>query len=551
MKRNTYLLLVLLFGLFACYPPIFAKVSLPKIFGDNMILQQQMGAPVWGWAEPGEKVTVMGSWGKKATGVGGDDGSWKVFLETPTFGGPHTVTVGGTNTLSFSNVMIGEVWLCAGQSNMGWRLTATLGGQEEADSAIYPGIRMFRSERAHSHEPQKDLVAEWKVCDPESAGTCSAVTYYFAKKLHRELGIPVGVVLQPYAGTPIEGWMPRDIQLTDSRTRQIIEDMDSESADYDLASAQKQLERATELWKNGQRRGEPKLRTPSNWGHQYPGNIFNGMIHPVRPFGIRGAIWYQGERNSKDVAQAANYLNQLPMLIQYYRSSWHNLSDGNVADDFPFYFVQLPGWLPEQKEPVEANAAWAVNRDVMRVVANTVPNTGVAVSIDTGDAVLLHPKDKKPIGLRMAYLALKQTYGKSFVDYGPRFKSHRIKGNKIVLSFDSIGKGLMASREGSIDTFAIAGEDQKFVWAAAQIQNDTIVVSAKGISKPVAVRYAWADNPSRRNLIYNKEGIPASPFRTDDWPLFDPDNYIPVDQLKPETPNGYQQIEVDRPQMTQ
>lgn len=516
-----------------------------------MILQQQLSAPVWGWADPGEKVTVIGSWGNKATGVGGADGAWKVFLETPSFGGPHTVTVTGTNTISFSNVMIGEVWLCAGQSNMGWRLTATIGGQEEADAANYPGIRIFRSERAHSHEPQKDSVAEWKVCDPESAGTCSAVTYYFAKKLHQELGIPVGVVLQPYAGTPIEGWMPRDIQLTDSRTRQVIEEMDSESADYDLANAQKQLERATELWKSGQRRGEPKLRAPSNWGHQYPGNIFNGMIHPVRPFGIRGAIWYQGERNSKDLAQAANYVNQLPMLIQYYRSSWHDLSGGNVADDFPFYFVQLPAWLLEQKEPVEANAAWAVNRDVMRVIANTVINTGVAVSIDTGDAVLLHPKDKKPIGLRMAYLALKQTYGKDIVDYGPKFKSQTIKGNKIVLSFDSIGSGIKASREDAIDTFAIAGEDQKFVWADAKIRNDTIVVSAKGISKPVAVRYAWADNPSRRNLIYNKEGIPASPFRTDDWPLFDSENYIPVDQLKPVKPDGYEQAEVDRPPMTQ
>ena len=187
------------------------------------------------------------------------------------------------------------------------------------------------------------------------------------------------------------------------------------------------------------------------------------MIHPVRSFGIRGAIWYQGERNAKDVAQAANYVNQLPMMINYYRSSWHALSGGNVADDFPFYFVQLPAWLPEQTEPVEHSAAWAVSRESMRVVANTHSNTGVAVSVDTGDSVMLHPKDKKPIGLRLAYLALKKTYYKDFVEYGPVYKSHAIKGNQIVLKFDSIGSGLMVSKDEPIDTFAIAGEDRTFV----------------------------------------------------------------------------------------
>jgi sialate O-acetylesterase len=543
-----------LFGLLCLLTAVSAlraDISLPRIFGDNMVLQQKTGAPFWGWADPGETVTVSGSWGKTTTTVTGNDGSWKAFLQTPTYGGPFSVSIKGKNALTLINVMIGEVWLCAGQSNMGWRLTATIGGIEEASSADYPGIRIFRSERSHSHEPQTDVNAEWKVCNPESAGTCSAVSFYFAKKLHQELGIPVGVVLQPYAGTPIEGWMPRDIQLGDPRTRQIIDEMDAESADYDLVTAQKQLERATELWKQGKRRGEPKLRTPSNWGHQYPGNIFNGMIHPVRPYGIRGAIWYQGERNAKDVAQAANYVNQLPMMINYYRSSWHELSAGNVADDFPFYFVQLPAWLPEQTEPVEHEAAWAVSREMMRLVAQTVPHTGVAVSIDTGDAVLLHPQDKKPIGIRMAYLALKQTYGKDFVEYGPRYKSQRIQGNKIVLNFDSMGSELMASRPGRIDTFAIAGEDREFVWANAEIQGETVVVSAKGIKDPVAVRYAWADNPSRRNLLYNREGIPASPFRTDDWPLYNADNYHPKEQLKPEKPDGYVQIEVDRPSMTQ
>lgn len=201
-SRNNYLPYLGFIASLVGFSSAVAEVSLPKIFGDNMMLQQQMEASIWGWAESGEKIVVSGSWGKKASTVAGEDGNWKVFLETPAYGGPYTVTVSGNNQLSFSNVLIGEVWLCAGQSNMGWRLTATIGGQEEADSANFPGIRIFRSERAHSPEPQTDSVGDWNVCDPESAGTCSAVTYYFAKKLHQELGIPVGVVLQPYAGTP-------------------------------------------------------------------------------------------------------------------------------------------------------------------------------------------------------------------------------------------------------------------------------------------------------------------------------------------------------------
>jgi len=434
---------------------------------------------------------------------------------------------------------------------MGWRLQFTFEGPEDSAAANYPDFRIFRSERCHSHVPQEDCIAEWTPCTPDTAATCSAVSFHFARKLHQELGIPIGIVLQPYAGTPIEGWMPKEIQMDDPRTRAVVEEMAADSAAYDPAVAKEQLERARQRWKQGLRRGEPKLRTPSNMGHQYPGNIFNGMIYPVRPYGIRGAIWYQGERNAKHVAQAANYVNQLPLLISYYRSSWHKLSEGNVAEDFPFYFVQLPSWMAPQAEPVEADAAWAVSREMMRMVARSVPNTGVAVSIDTGDEILLHPLDKKPIGLRLAYLALKKTYGKDFVEYGPFYKSHHVEGSKIVLKFDSVGSGLTAGKEGPLDSFAIAGKDRRFVWADAVIEDVSVVVSAKDIAAPVAVRYAWAMNPSHRNLLYNKEGIPASPFRTDDWPLFDAGNYIPKEQVKPEKPADYSPIPLKRPPMTQ
>ena len=528
-----------------------AELRLPSVVGSNMVLQQEMKTPVWGWDEPGQVVEVSGSWGRSAKAKAGTDGKWIAFLQTPSHGGPFKVTIEGSERVVLENVLIGEVWLCAGQSNMGWRLGAVFGGAEDSASADYPNFRIFRSERNHQPIPQNDCVAEWKVCDPVSAEACSAVTFYFARKIHEELGVPVGVVLQPYAGTPIEGWMPRDIQLGDKRIRAIIDEMDAESAKYDRTKAEAQLARAMKAYEDGTRRGKPKLRTPSNWGHQYPGNIYNGMIHPVLPFGIRGAIWYQGERNAKDVAQAEHYEKQLPQLIDFYRSAWNEGSQGAVARDFPFYFVQLPSWHPLQSEPVEADAAWAVSRDAMRRVAMKIPNTGMAVSIDTGDEILLHPKDKKPIGLRLAYLALKRTYGKDFVDYGPLYRSMRIEGDSVVLEFDSVGSGLMAAKDGPLDGFAIAGSDRVFKWAKARVEGDLVRVWAEGISKPKSVRYAWAMNPSARNLLYNREGIPASPFRTDDWPLYDPANYAPGEQFKPKTPEGYQAVDRPRPPMSQ
>jgi len=529
-----------------------ADVRLPQIFGDNMILQQKTSNAVWGFAEPGEKVTVKASWGSEARAVADKIGHWKILLKTPGHGTGYHLTVQGKNTLTVRNVAIGEVWLCAGQSNMGWRLSAVFGGAKDAASANYPNLRIFRSERKHSHQPQEDCVAKWAPCAPDSAATCSAVSFYFARKLHQELKIPIGIVVQPYAGTPIEGWMPREIQMNDPRTRKDVEETDKISAAYDITQAKKQLERAMQRWKQGERRGKPVLRTPGNWGHQYPGNIFNGMIHPVRPYGIRGAIWYQGERNAKDVPQALNYRRQITLLINYYRSSWHELSGGNVAKDFPFYFTQLPSWTPAQEKPVEhLEAAWAVNREMLRLVASEVPNTGMAVSIDTGDTIALHPKNKKPIGLRHAYLALKQVYGKDIVANGPLFKKQTIKGNQINLEFDAVGSGLMTARPGKMNSFAIAGKDRKWHWADAKIKEDAVVVSSTEVSIPVAVRYAWAMNPSQRNLLYNKEGLPASPFRTDSWPLFDPKKDQAVTVNKPQKPEGYQPKDWARPKMIQ
>jgi sialate O-acetylesterase len=556
----------------AVAPPVIKTDSLllPRLFCDNMILQQQTKNTIWGWAKAGETIIVKASWGAEATTKADKDGKWKLLLETPKYGTGHSLTISGKkDTIKIKNVAIGEVWLCAGQSNMGWSMGNSFEAEKEADVDL-PDFRIFKSAREHWHTPlemQRDRLSQWKPCDPESAAETSCVSYYFAKKLHLELGIPVGIIQQAYAGTPIEGWMPWDIQKDDPRAlahkaesdasaeRQVGSGSTEEKALADFENALAEYNAsidANETMKNSVKQLSPPIITkPANLGHQYPGHMFNAMINPVIPYGIRGAIWYQGERNAKDVPQAVHYREQLALLISYYRSIWNERSGGNVAKDFPFYFTQLPAWGDLQTEPVEGlEAPWAVNREMMRLVTQDVPNTGMAVGIDCGDPVALHPKNKKSMGIRHAYLALKQTYGKDFVDYGPRYKKQTVKDGRIILEFDSIGSGLMAAKPGPLNSFAIAGEDKVWQWADAVIVGDTVEVSSSKVRKPVAVRYAWAMNPSQRNLLYNKEGIPASSFRTDDWPLFNPNDEV-VTVEKPEKLEEKTSVDWERPVMTQ
>lgn len=556
----------------AVAPPKIETESLllPRLFCDHMILQQQTQNTFWGWAKPGEKITVKASWGSRASAIADADGRWKLYLETPSFGTGHSlVVVGHRDTVRIENVAIGEVWLCAGQSNMGWSMGNSFESEKEADVNL-PNFRIFKSAREHWHTPlemPRDRLSQWKPCDPAASAETSAVSYYFGKKLHLELGVPVGIIQQAYAGTPIEGWIPWEIQKHDPRTRAHRATYDATAArqtgsgattEKALAAWQKELDEynahmdAGETMKNSVKPWSPPIITkPANLGHQYPAHQFNAMIHPVRPYGIRGMIWYQGERNSKDVPQAANYRKQLALLINYYRTSWHELSDGGTASDFPFQFTQLPSWTPAQTEPAEGlTAPWVVNREMMRLVTQDVPNTAMAVAIDTGDAVALHPKNKKPIGIRHAYLALKQTYGKDLVSQGPRYSKQAVRGNSIILEFDSIGSGMVPAKPEALDTFAIAGKDRKWHWAEAKINGHQIIVSSPLIANPVAVRYAWGMNPSQRNLLYNKEGLPASPFRTDDWPLFDPAEQI-VTVKKPAKPEDKTTVDWERPKMTQ
>lgn len=566
--RSRYLCGITLVALLAIGNALHAEVRVPRFFSDNMVLQQKTRNAIWGWAEVNESISINTSWGAKAKASAKEDGRWKVFLSTPAHSSGHSLTIQGENRIHIQNVAIGEVWLCAGQSNMGWSTGNSFEAEKEKDVNL-PGLRIFKSAREHWHEPREEnlgRLSRWKPCTPESAAETSAVAYYFGKKLHQELNLPVGIIQRAYAGTPIEGWMPWGVQKDDSRTkshRQSIIDFaerrsrnQGESVDKAIKAFHQELSEynskvdAGETMKNAFRPLAPPIITrPGTLGHQYPANIYNAMIHPIRPYGIRGMIWYQGERNSKDVPQAVHYQKQLTKLITHYRASWHKMSGGHVAKDFPFQFTQLPSWNPPQTKPVEGlEASWAANRESMLRVDRLASNTAMAVTIDTGDAIELHPKNKKPIGLRHAYLALKQTYGRKIPAKGPVFERQTIKGNQIVLKFSETGKGLMTGRQGDLNSFAISAQTRQWYWAKAKIKGDSVIVSATEVIKPVAVRYAWGMNPSQRNLLYNQEGFPASPFRTDDWPLFEPNTEL-VTVDKPEKEKGYESVDWKRPAM--
>ena len=546
-----------------------AKVRLPAIFSDHMVFQQLGGNPIWGWADRGEKVTVSTSWGASDSTTADKDGRWMIISYTSKAGTGHKVTIEGTNEIILKNVAVGEVWLCAGQSNMGWSMGNSFEAEKEAKVNL-PNFRIYQSAREHWHEPlreNRDRLARWKQCDPKSAAETSAVAYYFGKKLHETLGVPVGIIQRAFAGTPIEGWMPWSIQKDDPRAqahkeaidlgskRMVARGMSKEDAlatyEKELAEYNAKIDRGETMKNPFKPLAPPIITKPPELGHQYPAHIFNAMIVPIRPYAIRGMIWYQGERNAKNVPQAEHYTTQLKQMISHYRSTWHGASWGSVSDGFPFYFTQLPSWNPPQTKPVEGSESpWAVSRESMRKVSRELYNTGMAVTIDTGDAIELHPKNKKPIGLRHAYLALGKTYGLPIVHEGPVLTRHEVKGGKIILRFESVGSGLVPARKGKLDAFALAGKDKVWRWAEANIEKDSIVLSSLKVKNPVAARYAWAMNPSQRNLLYNEEGFPASPFRTDDWPLCDPDAEL-NEVTKPVKPKGYQSKDWARPQINE
>ena len=657
--KNSKLLLIVFTLLVAT--PTLAKVSLPAIIGDNMVLQQDKKVRIWGWADPKERVNI--AFGSQTVGTVADDkGHWETMIGPLKAGDPFEMTISGTNTLTIKNILVGEVWVCSGQSNMEWPLINARNGAETVAQANHPEIRLFTVQKATSDSPLDDVKGRWVVTSPDNAGQFSAVGYFFGLELNQRLKVPVGLIHTSWGGTPAEAWTSHEMLATTPELKPIL-DRYQESL-KDLPQRQQDFQRRLADWihknlyEDTGNKGEPlgyaapqtntsdwlsmklpqffetaglkmdgsiwfrkEVEIPAAWagkplelslgalddydttyfngtkvggiGSETPNSymvqrrytvpaelvkagrnviavrifdsageggfgvgkmavgpvggvdseaiplagswsykieaeltpkspdwgsrpeepgptnqnspsvLYNAMLAPITPLTIRGAIWYQGESNA---GRAYQYRSLFPLMIRNWRTSW---GEG----DFPFYFVQLANWQPVKDQPGESE--WAELREAQTMTLKE-PQTGMAVIIDIGDAKDIHPRNKTDVGHRLALWALANTYGQKIEYSGPMFNSVAVEGDKIRVKFKHTAGGLKTSDGGAPKGFAIAGEDHKFVWAEAKIDGDSIVLWSKDVAKPVAVRYAWADNPVCN--LFNKIDLPASPFRTDDWP---------------------------------
>ncbi len=471
------------------------KPFVSTMFSSNMVLQRGISDPVWGWTTPGTKVTVsIGS--QSVSGVAGADGKWMVKLKPLPVGGPYTLTVkdngkGSDAAQTFENVLVGDVWICSGQSNMEMGIGNVNNAKDEIAAADYPQIRLFTVPKKVAYTPQtnqerrdKDLMGQWSVCTPQTVGTggwngFSAVGYFFGRQLFLDEKVPIGLIHTSWGGTIAEAWTSADALDTMPDFKPTVDKLVEMKANP----------------ANGKQDNNPNVVTV----------LYDGMIAPVLPYGIKGAIWYQGESNA---GRAYQYRTLLPTMITDWRNRWG-------VGTFPFFIVQLANWQASTPDPRED--AWAELREAQSLTAKNLPKTGIAVTIDIGDAADIHPKDKQTVGKRLALNAEALAYGQKVEYAGPVYKrmSKADGGKAIKLAFDHLGGGLVAKGE-KLTGFAIAGADKKFVWADAKIVGDTIVVSSPQVPQPEAVRYAWHINPVCN--LYNKAGLPASPFRTDDWP---------------------------------
>lgn len=514
-----------------------ADVRVPAIIGEHMMLQAGTNTPVWGWADPGEGVTVTVGETKVKT-TAGPDGKWKViFTDLKTSSTPVTVTVAGKNTLTFQDVLIGDVWVCSGQSNMALPVRRVLGrdvnNPKGLGQANFPQMRLFKLPKDTVLEPQSDCKGSWSVCTPGAAKEFSAAGYYFGREIHRAEKIPVGLINACRGGSSGQMWTSLEGLQSEAALSNYLNQVLSAKADFPQrkerylkwkeASARwpetlKRWEADTAKVRAGGKTPPAKPEPPGEdpgrpdgmdpWEDNIlnaPTVLFNSMIAPLIPFGIKGAIWYQGEGNSDE---AELYRTLFPTMVRDWRKRWGR-------GDFPVYFVQLSSYRPPRDQPGESN--WAAFREIQTALQNIVTNSGMAVTVDIGNANDIHPLSKEEVGRRLSLVALAKTYGHKIEYSGPLYDRMEIKDGKVRIHFTQVGGGLVA-KGGALKRFAIAGADRKFVWGDARIDGQTVVVSSPNVPNPAAVRYAWDINPDGCNL-YNATGLPASPFRTDDWKL--------------------------------
>ena len=440
-----------------------ADVRLPAIFGDHMVLQQQTSAKIWGWGNAMEEITLSSSWDEATYTTKTDSyGNWSINLQTPAAGGPYEITIKGNNNLKITDILIGEVWLGSGQSNMEWSANHGFdNAEQEVAGARHREIRFFQVGKRSANAPQLDLEGRWEVCSPESMKRFSAVGYFFARSLQEKLKIPVGIINSSWGGTPAETWINPGIIQKDPA-----------------------LEAAAEKIK------------PMPWCPEGPGQTYHSMIAPLIPFPLAGVIWYQGETNT---ANHETYSKMFTALIENWRDEWKR--------ELPFYYVQIAPYKYDTPE------AGVLVRDAQRQTLK-VPRTGMVVVSDIGNIDDIHPRNKLDVGKRLANLALAKTYGMENIPFsGPLYKGMEVEGKKIRVVFDYADNGLVA-RGGALTHFEIAGSDGVFVEANARIDKNTVLVSSPKVNTPQAVRFAWS-NTAEPNL-FNKEGLPASAFRSTD-----------------------------------
>jgi len=495
-------------------PWLHAELKLPAIIGDHMVLQQKQANPIWGWDTPGTKVTVTFA-GQTKTAEAGADGRWTVKLDAvPANAQPQVLGIAGSSTKEIRDVLVGEVWMCSGQSNMGFTLQGDWNGDIEAAASKLTNLRLIKVPNVGTQEPQKDFTGAWQISSAESAKPFSAVGFLFGRYIHEIVGVPVGLIDNAWGGSAAEAWVPRAELAKDARFKQLMDDTATREAVNQSEKAKADFLAATERWKEAAAKAKaaslPAPRAPQSpeaWltGNARPGNIFNGKLFPTLPYGIKGVIWYQGESNA---SRAYEYSSLFPFMIEQWRKVW-------AQGDFPFYWVQLADFLPKGAQPEVS--AWAELREA-QTKTMALPHTGQAVITDLGEARDIHPRNKHDVAARLVRWALVKDYGMQFPYRSPEFKTVAFDGAKATVTLDCFGSFLRPFDVEEAIGFTLCGEDK--VWHAAAgkiLGKDRVELTCAAVKAPIAVRYAWADNPVCN--LFSNDGLPVTPFRTDEFEM--------------------------------
>jgi len=510
LKKSYYVVLVMLIVSIVNA----ASFKLNAIFSDHMVIQRNKPVIVYGTGNSGSSISA--SFGtEKNSSIVNKEGDWEIkFSALPASSKPIEIIVSnGTESVTVKDVLVGDIWLCAGQSNMDRHLSSFKNTNKDIAEAGNSEIRLLNLPKRASLAPVTNINAVWQICSPDSVKSFSATGYYFGRTIYNNLKIPIGLIENAVGGSDIETWIPLNLQLDDPVVAEVRKKYDKASKKYDadaekarVAKINKEWRSKFEKWKkNGKKGRQPRrafLKDDPRLHQNYPGNLYNSMAYPLIRFPIKGVIWYQGESN---VGRADNYFKSLNLLTSTYRAMWKN-------SDMPFYYVQLPNFRAPWKDPVEKRSGWALVRDAILKAAVTIPNTGMAITIDLGEAKNIHPQNKRDVGARLAKVALRKTYGeKEHVWTGPLPDSYKFQDSKVVITFENGGSPLAVKSDGKLFGFALEDVSGKLVHADAVIDGNNVVVTSSEIKAPVAVYYAWANNPAGSNLV-NKKGLPASPF---------------------------------------